>query len=444
MKKTICFLLAGGLFLAGCGQDHTEPATTVHLKGQLTDMGTVDVPMRYDGASSLLGNSRDILLHTDSAGYFDTIVTIKEPAYYSICRNTLYLTPGDDLTLKITQSNQEAEFQGIGAEANNYMKYRLFPKGGSFLEAGENLRSSFDATKVLIDSLAAERQKQLDGLTNVSATFKELETARIRADVANSYICYGSYARVEDRAAFTAQIAPYVQPLLAGLNNDAYLDVAVVRDVLSYAFSPMKDQWASGIEFSPHISELYRSAEWIEKLNSQVTKQLTDSVTAYAATLNDSAFKAEVIAKVEQSGKLLPGHPAFDIELEDTEGNTIHLSDLKGNVLYVDLWATWCGPCKQESPYFEKLAKAYAGKAVTFVPVSTDTNKKAWLSYLAHEKKALKQYNSVDTSLRTHWEIHYIPRFLVIDKNFNIVDAYAPRPSEKEKITALLDRLLAE
>ena len=115
MKKTICFLLAGGLFLAGCGQDHTEPATTVHLKGQLTDMGTVDVPMRYDGASSLLGNSRDILLHTDSAGYFDTIVTIKEPAYYSICRNTLYLTPGDDLTLKITQSNQEAEFQGIGA-----------------------------------------------------------------------------------------------------------------------------------------------------------------------------------------------------------------------------------------------------------------------------------------------------------------------------------------
>ena len=95
MKKTICFLLAGGLFLAGCGQDHTEPATTVHLKGQLTDMGTVDVPMRYDGASSLLGNSRDILLHTDSAGYFDTIVTIKEPAYYCLLQHLPQYTVSD-------------------------------------------------------------------------------------------------------------------------------------------------------------------------------------------------------------------------------------------------------------------------------------------------------------------------------------------------------------
>lgn len=443
MKKTINFLLAGCLYLAGHAQTSVV-SSTVHLKGQLTEMGTTEVPMRYDGASSLLGNSRDILLHTDSEGYFDTIIIVKEPTYYSICRNTLYLTPGDDLTLKITQDNREAEFQGRGAEANNYMKHRLFPKGGSFLESGGNLCGSFDATKARIDSLAAERQNQLDGLTNVSAEFKTLEAARIRADVANSYICYGSYARVEDHKSFIAQIAPLVQPILAGLNQDEYLDIAVVRDVLSYGFSPLKDQWANGIDFSSRIRELYQTAEWIEKLNSQVTVQLADSVTAYAATMKDPAFKAEVTAKLEQSSKLLPGHPAFDIEMKDAEGNSFHLSDLKGNVLYVDLWATWCGPCKQESPYFEELAQAYTGKAVTFVPVSTDTNKKAWLSYLAREKKSLKQYNSVDTALRTQWEIHYIPRFLLIDKNFNIVDAYAPRPSEKEKITALLDSLLIE
>lgn len=443
MKKAIHLLLASCFCLASYAQTHTAPAT-VHLKGQLIDMGTTEVAMRYNGASSLLGNSRDILLYTDSEGRFDTLITVKEPTYYNICRNTLYLTPGDDLTLKITQDNREAEFQGRGAEANNYMKHRLFPKGGSFLESGSNLRGSFEATKWCIDSLAAERQKQLDGLTNVSAAFKKLETARIQADVANSYICYGSYAGVKDRKSFIAQIAPLVQPILAGLNQDEYLDIAVVRDVLSYGFSPLKNQWADSIDFSSRICELYQTAEWIEKLNSQVTVQLADSVTAYAATMKDPALKAEVTAKLEQSSKLLPGHPAFDIEMKDAEGNSFHLSDLKGNVLYVDLWATWCGPCKQESPYFEELAQAYTGKAVTFVPVSTDTNPKTWLSYLSREKKTLKQYNSVDTALRTHWEIHYIPRFLLIDKDFNIVDAYAPRPSEKEKITALLDRLLAE
>ena len=61
---------------------------------------------------------------------FDTTFVLKEPTYYTISRNTLYLTPGDDMTIKVAQTNTEAEFSGIGAEANNYMKFRLFPKGG--------------------------------------------------------------------------------------------------------------------------------------------------------------------------------------------------------------------------------------------------------------------------------------------------------------------------
>lgn len=98
------------------------------MKGQLFDMGSRNVRMRFDGAASMLGDSRDILLKTDAAGYFDTTFVLKEPTYYTISRNTLYLTPGDDMTIKVTQTNTEAEFSGIGAEANNYMKFRLFRK----------------------------------------------------------------------------------------------------------------------------------------------------------------------------------------------------------------------------------------------------------------------------------------------------------------------------
>ena len=105
-----------------------ELANTVHLKGQLLDMGSQNVRMRFDGAASMLGDSRDILLKTDAAGYFDTTFVLKEPTYYTISRNTLYLTPGDDMTIKVTQTNTEAEFSGIGAEANNYMKFRLFSR----------------------------------------------------------------------------------------------------------------------------------------------------------------------------------------------------------------------------------------------------------------------------------------------------------------------------
>ena len=109
MKRITYTLAAVALLATACQQ----PApTTVRLHGQLTDMGTTEVTMRYDGAASLVGDSRDITLHTDADGCFDTTLTITGPTYYSISRNTLYLTPGDDLEVNITQDNREATFAG--------------------------------------------------------------------------------------------------------------------------------------------------------------------------------------------------------------------------------------------------------------------------------------------------------------------------------------------
>lgn len=70
------------------------------------------------------------------------------------------------------------------------MKYRLFPKEGSFHSGGRNIRGTFNETRLLIDSLANIRRKQLDSLTAASKEFKELEFARITADIINNYLCY--------------------------------------------------------------------------------------------------------------------------------------------------------------------------------------------------------------------------------------------------------------
>ncbi len=104
------------------------------------------------------------------------------------------------------------------------MKFRLFPKGGSYLEAGGNLRGDFVSTKALVDSLAAIRMHTLDTLSNVSDAFKKLETARIKADIINSYICYASYSR-----------------MFAGVKNEEEMrakwnefNVSLTQDVLRY------------------------------------------------------------------------------------------------------------------------------------------------------------------------------------------------------------------
>lgn len=412
----------------------------------------------------MIGDSRDILIHTDENGYFDTIIELKKSEYFSISRNTLYLTPGDDLELVITENNQEATFSGIGAEANNYMKKRLFPKGGSFLEAGRYVRADFVRTKVTVDSLAEERRNELAGLKKVSPEFKKMEEARITADVVNSYISYASYrkdvcfdwqayqrATPEEqekineeqqklRDAHLIAVAPELNRLYKTLTDTLFLNVAVVRDVLSY-FGEDQYGWFEGIELPERTKELYEAADKVEALRQAITATTVNDAKDFIAKAKYQDVVTEVRHKADQAGKLVEGQPAIDIMMTDVDGNVKRLSDFRGKVIYMDLWATWCGPCIQESPFFETLSKKYEGKDIVFLPVSTDSRATTWKSYLKVHHKDLPQYISQDQALKDGWCVRYIPRFILIDRDFKIVNAYAPRPSE-EGIEDLLNSIL--
>lgn len=241
---------------------------------------------------------------------------------------------------------------------------------------------------------------------------------------------------------FNVSLTPEVAPLYKEIMDENMLDVAVVRDVLSYQEdSTLTSLWFKDISIPARTTELYACAKIVGDLRDEVSEQTVDKAKAFLQTVKNADFATEVEGKIVQASKLLPGQPAFDFEMEDVEGNVKHLADFKGKVIYIDLWATWCGPCIQESPAFEALGKKYAGKDIVFLPVSTDTTTKPWLGYLDAHKKELTQYHSNDVALKESWAIMYIPRFILIDKDFNIVNAYAPRPSSEE-ISPLIDSVL--
>lgn len=431
-----------GLVLLCCSTVSASSENKVRLKGRLIEMGATSVPMRYDGAEAMLGDSRDMVIETDAEGNFDMTFELSRPAYYNISRNTLYLSPGDHLTLTITQNNEEAVFEGQGAEVNRYMRHRLFPHGGSFLEGGSNMKADFASTRTMIDSLATARLAELDAVQYATPEFKRLETARVKADILNSYMSYASYFsyRPEGKDAdirslnkeIIAQCADEARNILNTLNADELLNVNVVRSVLSVVTQSPYAAWTEGITFSPRIRELYQAAGYANKLRYGVTVEEYDSLQHVIASLPSQDFRHELELKLQGASRLMPGNPAFDFGMTDLSGTTHRLSDLKGKLLYVDLWATWCGPCCQESPYFEELAKKFEGEDILFVPVSMDTNRKAWTTYVTGHKKELFQYNSIDNELTRNWKVNGIPRFLIIDRDFRIVDAYAPRPSQKE------------
>lgn len=444
-KNNIGIFIGLMLILGACSP---KTATTIHLHGQLLDMGRRDVIMRNDGAASMIGDSKDIILRTDAEGRFDTILPWEKPAYYSISRNTLYLSPGDDLEVKITQNNHEAVFKGKGAEANTYMKERLFPKGGSYLEGGSNVKADFRETRRLIDSLAALREKQLDQLTGVSAEFKALEKARIYADVVNSYLYYASYAReytgkseAEIKAAeetYRMEVLPEVKEKVKYLNDDRFLEVAVVRNILFYREDPDYGVYFEDYTVSPRCQELYEGYRKVSALRHALNQAIVDNIRDYITNMQQKEFAVEIENKVNQAARLLPGQPAPDFVMIDTAGNQKRLSDFKGEIIYIDLWATWCGPCIQESPAFTALSEKYPG--ILFLQISRDEQQRSWKSYLAHKSTSLPQYNSVDLNLVDGWQLYYIPRFILIDREQRIIDAYAPRPSSGE-ITSVLDRL---
>ncbi len=125
-----------------------------------------------------------------------------------------------------------------------------------------------------------------------------------------------------------------------------------------------------------------------------------------------------------------PGQPAPKFSFKDINGKEIALDDLKGKYVYIDCWATWCGPCCGEIPYLEKLEHDYKSKNICFVSISCDRKKSVWEKMVKEDKLGGIQLNiGNDNSFVKAYNVSGIPRFILIDKEGKIIRANAPRPS---------------
>ena len=168
-----------------------------------------------------------------------------------------------------------------------------------------------------------------------------------------------------------------------------------------------------------------------------------------------NAFKefgdADVVKALETKVKALKstekGMKAPVCEFNDIEGNTHKSSDFEGKVLYVDFWATWCGPCKQEIPHMAKLYEHYKDNPkIAIISISIDTNVEAWKKMVTKDKPAWPQFIAEgiqNVKLSNDWGITAIPRFIILNADGTIRSANAIRPSASD-IIQQLDAIIAE
>ncbi len=138
------------------------------------------------------------------------------------------------------------------------------------------------------------------------------------------------------------------------------------------------------------------------------------------------------------------GVPAVNFTFSDIDAKQVKLADFKGKLVLIDMWATWCGPCRGEEPFWEKLNEEYKGKAIAFVGVSTDQDKSKWETYIKEKAlKGVQLHGGPSNAISQAYKINAIPRYLLIDKKGNLITPDSPRPSDP-KLKELINTWLSK
>ncbi|HRL17539.1 MAG TPA: TlpA disulfide reductase family protein, partial [Prevotella sp.] len=117
----------------------------------------------------------------------------------------------------------------------------------------------------------------------------------------------------------------------------------------------------------------------------------------------------------------------------DVNGKEMTLRDFRGKYIYIDMWATWCGPCQKELPFLKKLEEKFKGRNIVFVGLSIDQDKAKWAARVKSGALSGTQlYIGKGSKFQSDYRISGIPRFILLDPNGRIVNPDMTRPSSED------------
>ncbi len=176
--------------------------------------------------------------------------------------------------------------------------------------------------------------------------------------------------------------------------------------------------------------------------NYNFSAGVQDGLDALTAAQEKYGIDQSYIDSFKDRCSAIPGSPFPDVELIDTDGHPVSISQFKGRYIYIDLWASWCGPCCREVPYLQALEKEFRDSDdIVFVSISTDSGEQPWREKMEQLDMHGHQWLNTDGRLCDRLNVSGIPHFLIYDREGLLHIYDAPRPSSGSALRTILEGL---
>ena len=105
----------------------------------------------------------------------------------------------------------------------------------------------------------------------------------------------------------------------------------------------------------------------IEQVEQYGISNIDELLNLHGTYVTDPVLQAAFKEKYDAWDLARPGNPSPDFRAWDVDGKSYTVADFRGKYVYIDLWATWCGPCRREMPFLKQLEEEYKGRNITFL-----------------------------------------------------------------------------
>lgn len=472
--KNILIVASAGLTLcfAACQTpQETEVKTQVTVSGQLHSASQPLVTLDYLD----LDMATDTL---DEQGRFHLSFELDKPGFFHISNSNqifqYFAEPGDSIFIEMDMEAPYVSFKAGGARTaeNTYLQH----KDSITSSLGINRYTTFmaaapaDYVKVR-DSLLAVLEMHFEVFperAQFSTAFAPLEDAYFDYEpllmdkLYPNYHQYTTGNAVAPEDYLTTEMAEKLKQPES--NRPELLSVSPYRSLLEYTIQERAGEMMQADTTAPGDVANYFRYSWdlsdtlLEDKSIQqyfqftIVKELLDFMgPAHIDELynrfqnsNPPQVYADMMAKnMAKWEDIMPGKEVPDFAFTNADDEEVHLSDLRGSLVYVDIWATWCGPCIAEHPHWDALKEDFKDAPVTFLTVSIDNTPEPWKKMIAAKGMEGHQWyasGAWQSDFAQHFRVTGIPRFILIDEEGKILDPSAKRPSG-DIATTLRDHL---